>query len=357
MPAYATSGVTPRQELALAVVEGELQVSNLVGQKILGPLPITWKNAHLVKATLADSLGLRDISADKYIHAPGASFSRLTATFGEATLTVTPRGVELAVPQETVLSYRDRFDVMGFFAARFGKEIWGLTKERLIAAQIFNASTFTSTNSAVAYTAANASTNSFVADVIAITRRLKAVGEQPPYVMVSSGPVYERVRQAATVQAYTVGTLLPGQQATKEMILAGVKEYGIVDWLIGDSYYNSAADEAVTLSQVWSNTYIWVGKPGMTGIGPTNERAEGVSVPLLSGVGADVYWEGFDTAGNPTTDQRFFGTPYDMTGGQGNYVEQYPEWQTRSEILRICMSNKPTITNARAGQLIATQYS
>lgn len=354
----ATSGVTPRQELALAVVEGEMQVGNLIGGKVLGILPITWKNAHLVKATLADSLGLRDISADKYIHAPGAAFSRLTATFGEASLTVTPRGVEISVPQETVLAYRDRFDVMAFFAARFGKEFWGLTKERLIAAQVFNASTFTATNSAVAYTAANLSTISFIPDVIAITRRLKAVGEQPPYVMVSSGPVYERVRQAATVQAYTTGTLLPGQQATKDMILAGVKEYGIVDWLIGDSYYNTAADGATAnLSLVWSNTYIFVGKPGMTGVGPTNAAGDGVAVPLLSGIGADVIWEGFDTAGNPTTDNRFFGTPYDMTGGMGNYVECYPEWQTKSQIMRICMSNKPTITNARAGQLITTQYS
>lgn len=352
----ATSGVTPRQELALAVVEGEMQIAGLIGAKILGPLPLMWKNAHLVKATIADSLGNRDISADKYIHAPGASFPRLTATFGEATLTSTPRGVELSVPQETVLTYRDRFDVLAFFAARFGKEIWGLTKERLIAAQIFNSSTFTATNSAVAYTAANLSTISLIPDVIDITRRLKAVGEQPPYVMVSSGPVYERVRQAATVQAYTVGTLLPGQQATKEMILSGLREYGIVDWLLGDSYYNSAADGAVSLSQVWSNTYIWVGKPGMTPIGSAN-AGNGVSVPLLSGVGADIYWEGYDTAGNPSTDQKYFDTPYNMQGGGGNYVEMYPEWQTKSQILRICMSNKPTITNARAGQLITTQYS
>lgn len=354
----ATSGVTPRQELALAVVEGEGQIAGLIGSKILGPLPITWKNAHLVKATIADSLGNRDISADKYIHAPGASFPRLTATFGEATLTVVPRGVELVVPQETVLSYRDRFDVLAFFAGRFGKEIWGLTKERLIAAQIFNSGTFTATNSAVAYTAANLSTISLVSDVINLTRRLKAVFEMPPYVMVSSGPVYERVRQAATVQAYTAGTLKAGQEATKEMILSGFREYGIVDWLIGDAYYNSAADGATAVgSQVWSNTYIWIGKPGMTGMGAATDKTEGVGVPILSGVGCDVIWEGFDTAGNPTTDQKYFDTPYNMAGMNGNYVEMYPEWQTKSQVLRIAMSNKPTITNAKCAQLITTQYS
>src|SRR6185437_7800321 len=164
--------------------------------------------------------------------------SRLTATLSSTTLTVTPRGVELQVPNEVALDYRTRFDVLAFYSARFGKEISGLTKEVLIAAQVFSTNNFGSaTNSVVAYTAANLSTISFIGDMIASTRRLKAKGEAPPYVAVMSGPVYERVRQAATVQAYTVGTLNPGQEATKEMILASLAEYGIKELLVGDAYY------------------------------------------------------------------------------------------------------------------------
>lgn len=355
MPAFATASALPRQELALAVVEGENQIPALIGRQIMGDLGITWANAHLVKATLADSLGLRDISADKYIHAPGASFSRLTATFGEATLTVTPRGVEIAVPNELMLNYQQRFDVMAFFSARFGNQFSGLTKEKLIAAQVFSTGNFAATNSLVAYTAALLTTNSFIADTIAATRRLKAAGEPPPYVQAMSGPVYERVRQAATVQAYTVGTLKAGQEATKEMILAGVREYGITDLLVGDSYYNAAADGATpSLSQVWSNTYIFVGKPGTVGGSADNS---GVSVPLLGGIGANVFWEGYSPGGVTSVDKKYVGTPYDMSGGGGNYVEQYPELSTDSEIIRIKMSNKPTVTNTRAGTLIATQYS
>src|SRR6185437_7564788 len=162
MPAYSTNSALPVEQLALAVVEGEGQVAELIGEKILGPLPITWRNAALVKATLADSLGLRQISADKYLHAPGAVFSRLTATLSSTTLTVTPRGVELQVPNEVALDYRTRFDVLAFYSARFGKEISGLTKEVLIAAQVFSTNNFGSaTNSVVAYTAANLSTISF----------------------------------------------------------------------------------------------------------------------------------------------------------------------------------------------------
>jgi len=351
MPAFSTASALPNEQLALAVVEGEQSVAELIGEKIMAPLPITWRNATMVKATLADSLGLRQISADKYQHAPGAVFSRLTATLSSTTLTVTPRGVELQVPNEMTLDYRNRFDVLAFFSARFGKEISGLTKEVLIAAQVMNASTFTATNSAVAYTAALLSTNSYIADTIAATRRLKAKGEAPGYVQVMSGPVYERIRQAATVQAYTVGTLKPGQEATKEMILAGVREYGITDLLIGDAYYNGTADQAslssTALTQVWGNTYIFTGKPGMT----TNTGGEGVSVPILSGIGATVTWENYAQGGVTSTDKD------SLTMAGGNYVEVYPDLPTDSEIIRIKMSHKPTVTNSRAGDLITTQWS
>jgi hypothetical protein len=351
MAVFSTASALPVEQLALAVVEGESQVAELIGPKVLGELPITWRNAALVKATLADSLGLRQISADKYLHAPGAVFSRLTATLSSTTLTVTPRGVELQVPNETMLDYTNRFDVLAFFSARFGKEISGLTKEVLIAAQVMNASTFTATAAAVAYTSGNLSTISYIADTIAATRRLKAKGEAPPYVQVMSGPVYERIRQAATVQAYTVGTLNPGMQATKEMILASVREYGITELLIGDAYYNGTADQAslasTALTQVWGNTYVFTGKPGNVG----GASGDGVSVPLLGGIGATVTWESYMPGGVTSTDKD------SLTFPGGNYVEVYPDLPTDSEIIRIKMSHKPTITNSRAGDLITTSYS
>ena len=48
---------------------------------------------------------------------------------------------------------------------------------------------------------------------------------------------------------------------------------------------------------------------------------------------------------------------FDFEGGGGYYVETYPSWETESEIVRIKMSHNPTITNNRAGDIIATQYS
>ncbi len=352
MPAYSTVSALPRQELALAVVEGEGQVGPLIGESILGPLGITYRNAHYIKATLADSLGLRPISADKYIHAPGTNFSRLTATLSDGTLTITPRGVELAVPNEMILDYRE-FDVLSFFCSRIGKETTGLTKEKLIADAVFNTTNFGSaTNSTVAYTLALLSTISFIGDVIAACRLLKTKGEQGPYVVALSGPVFERVRQAATVQAYAAGTLKAGQEATKGTILEALREFGVVDLLIGDSYYNGTADGAslssTALTQIWSNTYIWVGKAGMS---TTGGDSGGAGVPLLSGCGANVFWENYMPGGVTSVDKDSLSFP------GGNYIETYPSLDTDSTIIRVKMSHKPQITNGRAGTLIATQYS
>jgi hypothetical protein len=354
MPATLTSGVGPRQELGLAIVEGEGAVQGLIGDKLLGPLGISWRNAHLVKATLAASLGLRHIGADKYIRAAGTRFQRLAATFGEATLTVTPRGVEIAVPDELQLDYRNRFDVLAFFAGRFGNEIGALTKEYLVAqATVGSGSLYvagSATNSAVAYTAALSSTCSFIPDVIASIRRVKANGEVPDTV-VMSGPVYERIRQGAPVQAYVAGTLYPGADTTLNNIQKVLAEYGIKQVLVGDNYYNNAADGATpSLSQIWGNTYILVCKAGMS---PVAANTEGVSVPTLSGIGANVFWEGFDAAGTPSLSP----DALDFQGAGGYYVEIYPNKETKSQIIRVEMSNKPTLTNTRAGDLIATQYS
>ena len=347
MPVFTTTSALPRQELALAIVEGEGVVENLIGEKILPPFPINQRTAHIIKATLANTQALRVIDDAKFIHAPGTKFERMTATFGDDTMTVVLRGEEIVVPNETTMDYAKYLSVEAFFAGRFGQTA-ALTKEKLIAAQIFNTGNFSATAAAVAYTVGNLSTISFIGDVIAAIRRVKAAGEVPDTVAVS-GPVFERVRQAATVQGYVAGTLRPGAEATLNTIQMALAEYGIKQVLVGDSYYNNAADQATpSLSQIWSNTYIWVGKAGKGSMG---SDTGGVSVPQLGGLGANVYWEGYDMGGKVSTDgaaMRFAG---------GNYVESYPDISIDSMVLRVKMSSVPYLGNLRTGTLITTSYS
>ena len=177
---------------------------------------------------MQNTAALRTIANAKYIRAPGTKFERLVAKFEDDTLSVVLRGVEIVVPNETELDYADYLDMESFFAARFGRETSGLTKEYLIAAALNSTATFGSaTNSGVAYTAANIATISFIADMIASARRLKAKGEPPPYYATMSGPVFERVRQDTTVEGFVAQVRRAGREATSSMIEQSLDEFGI----------------------------------------------------------------------------------------------------------------------------------
>ncbi len=359
MPFFNPASVLPRQELALAVVEGEGAIGGLIGKSLLPDFPITRRTAHLIKATLAGSQALRAINADKYIRAPGTKYERITATIADDTFTVVLRGVEIVIPNEVGMDYDGYFDPEAFYAARFGREVSGLTKELLIEAAIFNTGTFGSaTNSATAYTVANIATMTPVADLIASTRRLKAKGEPPPYSAAMSGAVWERIRQCTDTRNFLVGSLKGTAEVTKNALQAALQEFGITEILVGDAYVNTAADSATaSLAAIWPNTYIFVGRPGMAkGVGTAQETnpeidvAEGLGVPMLGGIGANVFWQGWAN-GMPSDE----GETEDFEGG--NYVESYYKRDIDSEVLRVKLSSQPYIGNSRAGDLIATQYS
>src|SRR5690606_22314434 len=109
------------------------------------------------------------------------------------------------------------------------------------------------------------------------------------------------------VQGYVAGTLRPGMEADLKTIELALREYGIKQVLVGDAYFNNAADGATpSLTQIWDNTYIWVGKAGATfGTSDLDEDVStgGVGVPTLQGVGANIFWEGYTPGGKISVDQ------------------------------------------------------
>ena len=143
------------------------------------------------------------------------------------------------------------------------------------------------------------------------------------------------------------------------LITLNVQEFGIKNILVGDVYYNAAADQATpSLTAIWSNTYIWVGRPGLAkGVGlpqepnPEKDVSGGLGVPILGGIGVNAFWENWSANGMPTDEGET------MSFDGGNYVESYYERKIDSQVLRLKMSSTPYIGNTRAGDLIATQYS
>lgn len=358
MPVFVPTAARVREELAVAIVEGEGVVMGLIGKLILPDFPINRRTAHLIKATLADTLGLR-VLTDKNIRAPGTKFERAVAKFGDDTITVILRGLEIVVPNETELDLAGFLDVEMFFCARFGQTS-ALTQELNIEAAIFNTTTFGSaTNSGTAYTIANLGTAAApgmnpVQDIIASIRRVRAKGEIPNTIAMS-GPVWDRVRTCYNTLQFVKGTFSAITEVTKDAFLAAFDAgWGIKQLCIGEAYYNTAGDGATpVIVPIWNNTYIWVGKAGATfGVQKGDDvPLEGLGVPTLQGVGANVYWEGYTPGGKLSVNED------QITFAGGNYVEAYPDLSIDSMIVRVKISAQPYIGNARAGDLIATQYS
>jgi hypothetical protein len=354
MPVFVPAAARVRQELAVAIVEGEGAVRNLIGKKILPDFPINRRTAHLIKMSLADTLGLR-ILTDKYIRSPGTKFERAVAKFGDDQMTVTLRGVEIVVPNETEMDLAGYLDVESAFCGRFGQTS-ALTQEFLISSAIFSTGTFgAATNSLVAYTFANLATMNPVQDIIASIRRVRARGEQPDTIAMS-GPVWDRVRTCTNTLQFVRGTFNAISEVTIEAFTSALSSWGIRQVLVGDGYYNTAADGATpVLTQIWSNTFIWVGKSGEAFGNPktTDDVAslEGIGVPTLQGVGANIFWEGYTPGGKISNDES------GITFEGGNYVESYPDLSIDSMVVRVKLSAQPYIGNARGGDLIATQFA
>ena len=156
------------------------------------------------------------------------------------------------------------------------------------------------------------------------------------------------MRQSTKALNFVAGTLGAQKVVTQDSLTQAMADFGVTSILTGDTYYNTAADgQPPTLTQLWSNSFIWVGRAGQS----ATTSKDGVGVPSLGGAGLMLYWEGFSPGGVPSTDK-------DSTSFEGgNYVESYPDLTIDAMVLRLKMSSYPYVGNARAGDLINPQYS
>lgn len=316
---YQNTVAAPREELNDFVQESSTTAAMFVGEEILPQKPLKLPTGHYPKITVAEGDLMRAATAAR---APGAGFNRWQAAIGDGSLTLVQYPEELQIPDEQQMLYEDYFDLEATFSVEGANRIARL-REILVAGQIFNTTNFAATNSAVAYTSANLATISFVADVLAAIRRVKAKGELANTI-VFSGTVYDRIRLATLVQAFIAGANQPGAIVNANTIQRAFAEHGIEKVLIADAYVNQSAPGASTvINPIWGNDYVWVGSV------KKGELRNG-------GVGRTFFWE---------------------KEGPLYSIFSYRDETKKSNVIRAMGTMQAAITNARAGTLIATQYS
>lgn len=324
---YMNPTALPRQELQAVLIQGRGINSQNIWKQILPEYPVTKLNGHLINMTIQGAELMRIV--DKIIQ-PGQRPERLTMTFGDQSYTIALRKEEVVVPDEVEKEYDDYFSTEAVYS-QVANDKLELTVEYLTAAQIFNTTNFgAATNSAVAYTAANLGTISFIADVYAAIEVVRNQGEEPNTIIIPD-LVYQRIRQASLVVAFVRGQLAAQSEVNTNTIQKAFEDEGIEKVLISRSRYNTAAPNATapSFTKIYPTTYIWVGRTGEKFV------AEEGGIATIEGTGALLYWDEFGLI----------------------QIQSYRDEPVMSNIVRGLLAGVPYIANTNSGTLIGTQYS
>ena len=320
---YSNTAAVFRGDIAGVLGQAKDWETNLIGTRVLPILNVPVRAGQYPSFKLKEGQLLKN---DVKNRAPYSAFARGTRAFNYESYNALEYGYEEAV-DDTVTADISRFFDAEVIAAKLARRKLLLAHELRVSAAVFNTSNFTSTNSGTAYTTANLATFDVGQDVQEAIDRLLANGESSTNLrVVIPYPVWTRIRASTKFQNRLRGVGLSTDTILNASTEAAAQVFGVQEVLIGRASYDSAP-EGITFSSsnVWANTYIWVGS--------VTESSSGY---FGGGAGFTLNWSEY---------------------GPAVGVFTYRDETIKSNIVRGSHYVAEKIVNANAGQLIATQYS
>jgi hypothetical protein len=320
---YSNTAAVFRGDIAGVLEQAKDWETNLIGTRVMPILNVP------VRAGQYPSFKLKEgqlLKSDVKNRAPYSAFARGTRAFNYESYTALEYGYEEAV-DDTVTADISRFFDAEVIAAKLARRKLLLAHELRVAAAVFNTGNFTSTNSSTAYTTANLATFDVGLDVQDAIDRLLANGESSQNLrVVIPYPVWTRIRASTKFQNRLRGVGLSTDTILNASTDAAAQVFGVQEVLIGRASYDSAPEGiAFSSSNVWANTYIWVGS--------VTESSSGY---FGGGAGFTLNWSEY---------------------GPAVGVFTYRDETIKSNIVRAAHYVAEKVVNTNAGQLIATQYS
>jgi hypothetical protein len=314
---YQNATAEPREELQDFIQEGVTDFTQFKGLQIAPPMPLSLITGHVPKIKVGSGDLLRAANRGR---APGTNFNRWQMAIDAHSITLVQVAEEQSIPDEQTMLYEDYFDVEALGATEATNRL-KRGHEMDVAAAVQNTGNFTSQNSAVAYSIANLATIKFVNDCLTAIRTIKARGEVANTIMIP-GPIYDVIRQSADVIAFIAGAINPSAIVDEDNLQKAFARNGITQVVVPDGYVNqSDTGNADVINPIWNDNYVWIGacKPGALRTG---------------GMGRTFYWD-----------------------KQGPLFQlfSYRDEPKGTNVIRSRKTTLVSITNSRAGQLIATQ--
>jgi hypothetical protein len=315
---YSNSNAIYRAELAGYVFETEGWEKNLIGTLAVPVVDVALPEGQYPKFQKQQGQLLK---TEVKPRAAYGNFPRGAASFVQDTYGCLEYGFEQAVDDTIKLKNKTFFDAE-IVATRLARRKLLLAHEIRANALLWNATTFTATNSATAYTTANIATFDVGADVDDAKDRLISRGEAANTVVIPYS-VATRLRASTKFQNRARGAGVSSDSILNLDASAMADVFGVDRVLIGRAVYDSAAEGvAFSSSNIWANTYIWVGNVGTS--------------LLDGGCAYTLNWSQYGTVMN---------------------VETYRDEPIKSDIVRAAHSTAEKVVNSAAGELITTQYS
>ena len=320
---YTNSAAVFRGDVAGVLEQAKDWETGLIGLSVMPVLNVPVRAGQYPSFLLKEGQLLKSEVKNR---APYSAFARGTRSFNQETYAALEYGFEEAV-DDTVVADVSRFFDAEVIAAKLSKRKLLLAHELRVAAQIFNTSNFTSTNSSTAYTIANIATFDAAQDVQDAIDRLIAKGEATNNLkVVIPYAVWTRIRASTKFQNRLRGAGMSSDTILNASLANAAEVFGVSEVLIGRTSYDSAAEGLAFVSaNAWANTYIWVGS--------VTESSSGF---FGGGAGFTLNWSEY---------------------GPAVGVFTYRDETIKSNIVRASHYVSEKIVNGNAGQLVATQYS
>jgi hypothetical protein len=319
---YTNAQATPRADIAALVMQANSDFNKLfIGDQILPVKTEDVKRGIYMKAKLANA---ELLNGDAQPRESGAAYNRVNRKYDTDLYDAQEYGLDVAI-DDSYEEEVERFMNLEATEAMLLERSLRISYEVRVAAAVFNATTFTATNSSVAYTVANLATMDIVSDVDAAKGRLLRKGIIPNAVIMSYD-VFQRARRSTLLQNQIFGVV---PRAAGQRMLPGVEDVaralGIDNLYIGQAPYNQyQKGQTYNGGFIWNNTYVSVAQV-MGG-----EYQAG-------GIGRTIQWSR-DTTG--------LFTP-----------ETYRDDRIRSNVLRVRQHVAEKIIDETAAELITTQYA
>jgi hypothetical protein len=322
--AYSQGGTILRSDLRGVVEEAMNTSETYIGLKALPALPVTAKAGQYPVVTKATGGLLKDNAKRR---GPGANYSRTQRSWTNGNYTCIEYGSEAVVPVDTAA------DVSRFFDLEAAETRWKyrevqISHEIRTKNTLFAPATFNLTTSATAYTAALAATFDIGLDIDDAKAQILGRGESTEgLTAVMSLAVFNRIRSSTRLQNRLRGAGYSSDAFLNASPDAVAAALDIKEILIGRAAYDSAGEGSATISQIWSDTYIWLGQC---------VPAAGVEQYFSGGTGYSLFWQ---------EDAAIIQT------------ESYYENDIRSNIIRCRQHTAEKVINSNTAQLLVSQFS